>query len=427
IAVDDTFPAFPTLAAWAAILLLPLSVLLSVLSALLERSGPIRLSHWAEEAGGSLRLLYESRLRFGVFRSLLSLLARLAPIGLYLALSRVAVALDIPGAHWLALAIVAFELAAAEACNRALVSRSSDRALEMMTRLYRILFGLLRPVVAVIAPLVPVKALSRREGDGEDDDVTDEEIEAFIDVGKSEGIFEAEAGDWVWNIVDFPAKQVRSVMTPRIDMVGAPADSTLEALAERFVDSGHSRIPLYDGSIDKIAGIVHIRDLLRALRAPDPVPVRALAKPAYLVPETKPLGDLLRELQHRFQQAAIVVDEHGGTAGMVTVEDLLEEIVGEIADEHEAQAAEPLGDGSYRLEGRARLDLLEELFEVDFPDAEVETVGGLVLAELGRVPRAGDAVEVAGLRLLVESMQQRRIEWVRAEKPAPSAGASEEH
>jgi CBS domain containing-hemolysin-like protein len=408
---------FPTLWLWLAALTLPLAILLSVLSALLERSGPIRLSHWAEEAGGNLRTLYESRLRFGIFRSLLSLFARLAPIGLFLVRWRLGSGLGLPGAGWIALGFVALELAATETANRLFVARSADRALEVLTRAYRAIYALLLAPIALVSLLIPSSVLvrkDRRDDDEDDDDVSDEEIEAFIDVGKSEGILEAEAGEWIWNVVDFPNRQAKSVMTPRIDMICAPLDAALETLADRFVDSGHSRIPLYDGSIDKIAGVLHIRDLLRALRAGEPTSARGLLKPALLVPETKPLDELLRELQRRFQQLAIVVDEHGGTAGMVTVEDLVEEIVGEIADEHEALVAdlEPLGEGRFRLEGKARLELLEEMFDVDLDDAEVETVGGFVLSVLGRVPKIGDTVEAGNLRFLVESMEDRRIQSV---------------
>ncbi len=412
----------PTLWTWLAALVLPLSILLSILSALLERSGPIRLSHWAKEAGGALRVLFRSRLRFGIFRSLLSLFARLAPIGLFLVLWRLGMALELPGSGWIVLGLVALELAATETANRLFVARSPDRALAVLTRAYRALYALLLAPIALIALLIPARVLvpKGRDLDLEDDDVSDGEIEAFIDVGKSEGILEAEASEWVWNVVDFPNRQARSVMTPRIDMICAPIDAPLETLADRFVDSGHSRIPLYDGSIDKIAGILHIRDLLRALRSAEPGSARGLVKPALLVPETKTLDELLRELQRRFQQVAIVVDEHGGTAGMVTVEDLVEEIVGEIADEHEALAGEiePLGPGRFRLEGKARLELLEDMFDVDFDDAEVETVGGFVLSVLGRVPKVGDTADAVGLRFVVESMEDRRIQSVTVEARA---------
>ncbi len=410
--------------AWTVGLLLPLAALLAVVSALLERSGPIRLRHWAQEAGGGLRTLYEQGPRFGAFRVLLSLAARLAPLCLLLAAARLLAGLGVPRALLWAFAGTALVVAAIEAANRILVGPDPEAGLRRLTRVYRVLLVVLRPLIAVIAPLLPGTP-ERREGE-EEEEATDEEIEAFIDVGTREGILEPEEGDWVWSIVGFGDTLVRSVMTPRVDMVVAPLDASLDALAERFVESGHSRIPIYEESIDRIVGILHIRDVLRALRSPEPPPVSELVKPPFVVPETKPLGELLKELQARFQQVAIVVDEYGGTAGMVTVEDLVEEIVGEIMDEHEALVAElvPLPGGAYRLDGRAHLELLEDIFGVKLDEQDVETVGGLIYTELGRVPEAGDAVECKGLRFTVEEVADRRIQSVRVER-ADKAAAEE--
>ena len=148
-------------------------------------------------------------------------------------------------------------------------------------------------------------------------------------------------------------------------------------------------------------------------------------KPPLFIPETKPLGELLKELQTRFQQVAVVVDEYGGTAGLVTVEDIVEEIVGEIVDEHDALVAElaPLENGGYRLDGRARIELLDDLFSVKIEDADYETVAGLIFTDLGHVPEVGETVERAGLRLTVEAVDDRRIEKVRVERIAePEAG-----
>jgi magnesium and cobalt transporter len=420
-------PEAPTAAlAWAVGLLLPLAALLAIVSALLERSGPIRLRHWAQEAGGGLRTLYDQPARFGAFRVLLSLAARLAPLCLLLAAARLLAALGVPRSLLWAFASTALVVAATEAANRALVGRDPEGGLRRLTRVYRVLLALLRPLVTLVAPLLP-GVPERREGE-EEEEATDEEIEAFIDVGTREGILEPEQGDWVWSIVGFRDTLVRSVMTPRVDMVVAPMESSLDALAERFIDSGHSRIPIYEESIDRIVGILHIRDVLRSLRTPEPPAVSELVKPPFFIPETKPLGELLKELQARFQQVAIVVDEYGGTAGMVTVEDLLEEIVGEIMDEHEALVAElvPLPGGAYRLDGRAHLELLEDLFGVDLDEVDVETVGGLVYAELGRVPEVGDAVACQGLRFTVEEVADRRIQSVRVERIAPQAAEGEE-
>ncbi|HXO22205.1 MAG TPA: hemolysin family protein [Thermoanaerobaculia bacterium] len=422
-------PLSPLAFAWGVALLVPLAVGDSVLSALLERSGPIRLRHWAEEAGGRLRTLYESPVRFGVFRYLLSFLARLLPVALVVVLAALFTALARPHPLLWAIFAVAFLLAATELGNRTLVGHDPERALRFLTRLFRVALLVLSPLVAVLAPLVPAQAMGRREEDEEDGEAaSDEEIEAFIDVGTREGILEPQAGEMLWSIVDFVETQARSVMTPRIDIVCAPADASLDALAERFVDSGHSRLPIYEGSIDHIAGILHIRDLLRALRTPQKPPIKEILKPPLFIPETKPLGELLRELQARSQELAIVVDEYGGTAGLVTVEDLLEEIVGEITDEHDPRAAEVerLADGSYRLDGRAHVELLDDLFQVEIEGGGYETVAGLIFTELGHVPEPGESFVAHGLRFTVEAVADRRIERVRVERIVPEAAVGAE-
>jgi len=415
---------------WALVLLMPTVVFAAVLSALLERSGPIRLRHWAEEAGGRLRRLYDAPIRFVVFRFILSLIARLAPVGLFIALADLLsrTRLAQPGV-WAILGVLAI-VAATEMTNRALVGQDPERALRSLTRVYWVVLLILSPLLTILTPLVPTVSLERdrREEGGEDEAATDEEIEAFIDVGTREGILEPEQGEWLWSIVDFRDTAVRSVMTPRIDMICSPVDASLDALAERFIESGHSRIPLYQDSIDNIVGILHIRDLLRASRVADPPQPKELIKPPLFIPETKPLGELLKELQARFQQVAIVVDEYGGTAGLVTVEDLIEEIVGEIMDEHEALAAElePLEGGGYRLDGRAHIELLDELFQVEVEDPEYETVAGLIFSALGHVPQVGESVDSYGLRFTVEAVADRRIQTVRIEKPPAAEAAGEE-
>jgi len=414
--------------AWGTALLLPLTVLVSTLSALLERSGPIRLRHWAEEAGGRLRALYDSPVRFGIFRYLLSFFSRIGSICGYILLAELLADLGLPHPHVWALAAVLLLVAGAEAGNRSLVGHDPERALRRLTRVFRVALLVLGPLVAALSPLVPERAIGRRD-EAEEGEASDEEIEAFIDVGTREGILEPQTGEMLWSLVDFVDTQARSVMTPRIDIVCAPAESTLGELALRFIESGHSRLPIFEGSIDHILGILHIRDLLRALRSPEPPQVRDILKPPLFIPETKPLGELLKELQTRFQQVAVVVDEYGGTAGLVTVEDIVEEIVGEIVDEHDALVAElePLPDGGYRLDGRARIELLEELFGIEVEDAEYETVAGLIFTELGHVPEVGETVERDDLRFTVEAVADRRIEKVRVERIAtPEAAAGGE-
>ena len=408
-------------AAWAAALLLPLLPLLFVLSALVERSGPIRLRHWVEGAGGELRRLYESGPRFEAFRYLLNLGAKILPIGLFVAVETLARGLGASRGWLWALGVVAAMLAATELGSRSLLLRGPEEALRRLTWLYRFFRLLFSPLVPVLAPVMARRQLEV-ETDEAEDAASEEEIEAFIDVGTREGILDPEERELVWGVVDFGETQVRSVMTPRIDMVCAPAGETLETLATRFVESSHSRIPIYRDSIDTIVGILHIRDVLAGLSTKPPGDPLALAQAPLFVPETKRLDELLRELQARRQQMAIVVDEFGGTAGLVTVEDLIEEIVGEIADEHDVEEPEnrALPDGSLLLDGRAHIERLEEEFDVRFEDPAFETVGGLVSSALGYLPQAGESVTTHGLLLTVERADDRRVLAVRVQR-APDA------
>jgi CBS domain containing-hemolysin-like protein len=387
------------------------------LAALLERSGPVRLRHWAEEAGGELLALYRRPGRFAAFRFLLSFAAKLAPLALFVATAWAAAGLGLAISTTAAFLLAAAVAAAAEVGARRIVDAAAEPALERLTPVYRALRLVLSPLTPLLAPLVRGRTAPVDEN-GEDEEASDEEIEAFIDFGTREGILEPGEGEMVWGIVDFGDTEARSVMTPRIDLITAAADESLDALADRFLDSGHSRIPLFDGSVDRIVGILHIRDLLRALRASNPPAARELTKPPLVVPETKRLAELLREMQAGHQQLAVVVDEYGGTAGIVTIEDLVEEIVGEIADEHDEDEpeAEQLPGGAWRLDGRTPVEVLDDLFDVDLDEEPYETVGGLVLSVLGSVPEPGQTVVAHGLRLEVEQVENRRILAVRVER-----------
>ena len=412
------------LAVVAAATVLALTVVIQILSALLERSGPIRLHHWAEEAGGRLLALYEAPLRFEVYRYLLGLGAKLAPLGLLLALMPIVG--TVSGRPLLgSLVITALVVAATEVVSRSLVGRDPERALRRNTVLYGVALSLLSPLLFVLVPLFPASIVERQE---DADDVTDDEIEAFINVGTQEGILEPGEEDLILRVIDFGDTVVRSVVTPRIDMVCASAETDLEAMAELFLASKHSRIPIYRETVDQIVGVLHIRDLLRGLRVEPGATVLDLALEPYFVPESKALNELLKEFQAQRQQLAIVVDEYGGTAGMVTVEDLLEEIVGEIEDEHDEAASQiqELGDGRWRVEGRESLESLEHLFDVDLEEEPYETVGGLILGHLGYVPEPDEQVIAHGLVLTVEGVEARRIQRVLVSRSARFQGAEDE-
>ncbi len=417
---DDSLMAVGILA----LVLTVFAVVVQVLAALLDRSGPIRLRYWAQEASGRVLDLFDEPLKFEVFRYLLSWLARMATVVLFLVLLSVFQHLWSP--PWVAaLVTVGLILAATELVIRALVGRDPEQALRRFTGICRVALFFLTPLITALGPLMPAAVVERREDEGE---VTEDEIEAFIDVGTREGILEPGEEDLIQRVIDFGDAIVRSVVTPRIDMVGAPVDSSLEVLAELFLSSKHSRIPVYQDSVDHIVGILHIRDLLRGLRDEAAPSVGELAMEPYFVPETKPLNELLREFQALHLQMAIVVDDYGGTSGMVTVEDLLEEIVGEIEDEHDEPApeSEELDDGGWRLDGRMSIESLDELFDVELEEEAYETLGGLIFGNLGYVPQPGECLEIGGLRFQIESIDQHRISSVVVRRvPPPDHEAAE--
>jgi CBS domain containing-hemolysin-like protein len=408
----------------AALLLAPVTLLLSTLSALLERSGPIRLRPWAEEAGGRLLTTYEDPQRFEVYRFLLSVAARLALLALAAVVGFVAALVASPGrAATSAFLAAALVVVIAELLNRMLVARAAESSLRVLTLGYRVLAVAILPFAATLSRLPPFRVPLRTPD--LQDEASEEEIEAFIDVGTREGILEPAQADLVRGVVDFGETVVRSVMTPRIDIFGAPVDATPGEAAALFVESKHTRLPVYVDTADQIVGIVHVLDVVAAPRDGDRRTVAALAKPPLVVPETKPLKELLREFQSTGHQMAIVVNEHGTTAGLVTIEDLLEEIVGEIGDEYEPASADTsqqaLPGGGWRLDGSTHVETLGELFEVELENPPFETVGGLVMSVLGTAPKAGDRVEAHGLRFTVESVDGRRVEQVLVE---PASGGA---
>lgn len=398
---------------WAVAITAVPALLLPVLSSLLDRSGHIRLRHWAEGAGGRLRDLYARPDRFEAFRFLLAALGRAASLGLFACTWILLERLEAPSAGTIAFGLSFGVVLVLEWLVRWLVEVHSEATLHRLTFLYRFADAALLPAVWILAGHIAHEDPEDDDWDDEEE-VSEDEIKAFIDVGRREGILEPEEEELVRSIVDFGDTRVRSVMTPRVEVVAADLELPTDELAEVFFESKHARVPLYRGSIDQIVGILHIRDLFAATARGEGCVPEDLAKPPYFVPESKSLPQLLQELQALHQQMAIVVDEYGGVAGLVTVEDLVEEIVGDIADEHEEEVLqrERLPDGSWRLPGRTDLEEVEELFEVDLDAVEWETVSGMICGEMGHVPTAGDVVVLHGLRLAVEEADDRRVTTV---------------
>lgn len=279
----------------------------------------------------------------------------------------------------------------------------------------RTMYYLFWPVLYPLRRLL--KRLDKDNGDDEEE-VTDEEVQAYIDVGEEEGIIEPSEGKLLQSIVDFGDRLAHEIMTPRIDVHAFDARRPLAELAKLFSESKYARIPIYEQSIDQITGIVHVKDLLDALLRNEPRNVASFARPPYFVSETKKVSELLREFQSEHLQIAIVVDEYGGTAGIITTEDIIEEIVGEIADEHEDEEATivEVGDDTWLVSGLLRVDALESTLDSELSGDDYETVAGLIFTTLGRVPAVGTIVTKNGWLFEVERADRRRIYRVKVRK-----------
>jgi CBS domain containing-hemolysin-like protein len=290
---------------------------------------------------------------------------------------------------------------------------------DMITLLLRFLRPLATPFVSVLVRRGPSVAPPPPEDDEEE--ASEAEIQAYLEAGEEAGIFEGEEGEFVESLVDFFDTVVREVMTPRTEMVAVSDETDFRELLQVFAESHKSRIPVYQETVDRILGVVHVKNLVECRLEGSEPSVAELSRECLVVPESKPLGELLREFQREFQQMAIVVDEYGGTSGLVTLEDVLEEIVGEIEDEHDPKSPpewQEISPDVYRLQGRASLEVLQELLGVEIDEDDVDTVGGLVFARHGTVPGAGTEVvdEVHGLVFTVAEMDERRIVSVTARK-----------
>jgi len=279
----------------------------------------------------------------------------------------------------------------------------------------------------VLRPLAPVLALlatAEPEGGDADDkkaeEVGDREVQAFLGAGEEAGILEPEDTELMASIVDLGDTLARETMTPRTDIVAFHADADFEILERRFAESMFTRIPVYRDTLDRIEGVVHVKDVLKAAVAGKKPTAEGLMRALPVVPETKPVRELLREFQASHQQMAVVVDEYGGTSGLVTLEDILEEIVGEIQDEHQREAPEfeEEAPGVYVIDGGAHFEVLDELFGVEVGDMSFDSVAGLVLDRLGHLPRAGEHATWGPLDLEVVEVDRRRVRRVRVRRLA---------
>jgi putative hemolysin len=296
-------------------------------------------------------------------------------------------------------------------------------SLPVLRLLLWILGGFTVPLAALLSRQLKFYE-ERTRNAGED---REEELSALIDVGQSEGILEREDSELIRGVMEFGDTVAREVMTPRTDMVTAPANSPVKAVAELLARARHTRLPLYEGQIDNIVGVAYLKDFMGALLAGEGHrAVSDFMRPVPFVPENKRISDLLREFQQQKHQLAIVVDEYGGVDGLVTTEDLLEEIVGEIQEHGEAEEApfKVVAPGVVEALGRASVDDLSELLGVDLPEGDYDSVAGWITTALGTIPPAGQFHTINGLEVEVLAADKRRIHRVRVAVPVQEEPAA---
>jgi CBS domain containing-hemolysin-like protein len=284
----------------------------------------------------------------------------------------------------------------------------------------RLLIYVLLPVTLVLGFLQSVASLTKEHAN-EQPETQAEAVDALIEAGQEEGILDESNRDLIQSVVEFGEKTVREAMKPRPDMVAVPTDTTVEQFVELLRKKPFSRVPVYEGTIHNIKGIVYAQDVLQVpdTEARTRTVNTLMRKDVYFVPESKLGSDLLREMQKNNIRMAIVVDEYGGVAGLVTIEDLVEEIVGEIRDEHDKADVIRETEHSYVVAGNMDVDRLDELFGMRPEGKESATVGGLVSELAGRIPQKGEVVEEDGLRFEVVESTERRVERVRITAVAP--------
>jgi CBS domain containing-hemolysin-like protein len=374
-----------------------------------ERGGrDDRLGHYLDDP---LQLFVPVRLLIGMSTVLAgALIARLSDIHNGLSVATFIVSL------------VAFVVVCEHFLPMLIVRRDPERVLDVLLPVFHPIAQLLTPVTATILQVIGVRREVPNGAAAAAQQAPTKESE------QEEGTISQEEGrELLQSIVDFTETVVREVMTPRPDIVAIRADATIQDLRTLFREEQYSRMPVYRDNLDNIVGIVFVKDLVALPPGADP-PLTSMMRPAYFVPESKRVSELLKEMQRRQAQMAIVVDEYGGTGGLVTVEDLLEEIVGEIRDEYdvESETVTDEGDGVFVFSGKVSVDEVRDRLGVEIEREGFETVGGYLLSSLGRMPYVGEVVDIDGLSFEVLEVERRRVTKIRARRRKDATAPAEQ-
>ncbi|MDK2822684.1 MAG: magnesium and cobalt exporter, family [Clostridia bacterium] len=274
----------------------------------------------------------------------------------------------------------------------------------------------LLPIIKILGLLTNLLLKITGNKTKQDPFITEDELKLLVNVGQEEGLIAESEREMINSIFEFDDTLVREIMTPRIDMIVTDVNETFANVVATAIDAGHSRIPVYEDTIDNIIGIIYAKDLLKNINKDfSTLEIRKLMRPAYYIPETKKVRDLLAELRQAKVHMAIVIDEYGGTAGLVTIEDVIEEIIGDIQDEFdiEEESIIMLSDGSIRADARASIYDINEALDTELPDDDYETISGLVFHLLGHIPKEGEELSLENVKIMVEKTLGRRVDKVR--------------
>jgi len=314
---------------------------------------------------------------------------------------------------WMFILAIAVYILFFEFLPRLLITYFKKRILLMLLPSYKIPFALAKPILFL------EKIKSTEKDTDEQHEASEEEIDALIEEAEEEGIIEKEEGELLKSVVEFGDTVVQEIMTPRISIICIQENATIQELRDLVIKEKHSRIPIYKESMDNIEGIIIAKDLLEYsddIQKEDAI--EQLIRPVFFIPESMKVAELLKELQERKQKIAIVVDEHGGVSGLVTMEDLMEEIVGEIQDEYDKDKPQFIEQGpfDYIVLGDAEVEELEDLYDMELASDDYITVGGLITHHLGRFPLMGEKLEIKGLELEILEAGQKSIKKLRIRK-----------
>lgn len=325
----------------------------------------------------------------------------------------------------LVLSVIGMTVACEHVIPLLLVRRDPERVLDVLLPSFDVVAKGLRPLTAAFLRLGTSRRKERASNGNGQADPPPAETSAPVQA-EVEAAQDGQARELLRNLADFRETMVREVMTPRPDIIGIDEHATIEQLYALFREQQYSRIPVYHETLDNVVGFVFVKDLIMR-GAPASGPIAPLTRPAHFVPETKRVPELLKEFQRKRLQSAIVVDEYGGTAGLVTVEDLLEEIVGEIRDEYDVEVERIVdeGRGRFVFSGSVHVEEMANLLKVTVEGEGFETVGGFLLSRLGRVPAVGEHLDLDGIDVEILETEQRRITRVRMRRQGEAASGSE--